>query len=157
MNGCRLVVSELNVKPHSNTRAHSRTHHQDHLTGHANTRSYTHTQLRLPLALRLTSAHMPTPQPPQRHRKSKGDPFLPEVLFCLVFAQMTRVQRKYTAYIETRAATFITDLNDLQSPRNSNLINIPLNQLCLYTHFYMVDSKHDQVLLYRRMDALYLK
>lgn len=38
-----LVVSALNVKPHSNTCAHSHTHRQDHLTGHVNTHNYTHT------------------------------------------------------------------------------------------------------------------
>ncbi len=39
-----LVVSELNVKPHSNTHAPSHTYHQDHLTGHVKT-LYAHTHL----------------------------------------------------------------------------------------------------------------
>ena len=41
---------------------------------------------------------------PQQHRKSEGDPFLLEVLFCLGLYTCHWLQWKYTTYMETRRA-----------------------------------------------------
>lgn len=119
-----LVVSKLNVKPHSNTHAHSHIRYQDHLTGHVKTQKYTqahtHTHIyrnvqthRLSPTLFLKSVHAhPSALIPQRHRKSKGDPFLLELLLCLASVQMP-LSVMETYCMRRDKATFYTDLNGL--------------------------------------------
>lgn len=70
------VVSKLNVKPHSNTHApsHAQAQRRDHLTGHVNTCTSTLMSTRTAPTLGVRST--------QTHRKSGGDPFLQELLFC---------------------------------------------------------------------------